>query len=174
MSAGDSGKTAGGFVRLSCRYSNGLVKTTVARAVAQQGPEFRVLSSEQFEPGLVLTAWASFLPAGQACRVKAVHCGPQAGSFLLDLELLPAGRLSPVPPPAAAQKPPVSFTVYAGELAARLDAAGRAPYYRAAFSHAGPRERQGFLKSTAAAVFLLLAQKGWLDSSELLPKLRSR
>lgn len=157
-------------VRLRCRYSNGLVTNALARAVSHEGDVLRVLCSEQFEAGVQLTAQASFLSGAQACRVLSARRSEQPGYFLLDLKL-PAA-VQPAPAPQVA-KAPVDFTIFAAELAARLDDAGAVPLYRAAFQRATSRERQGFIQCAAAAIFVLLARKGHLDASQVLKKLKT-
>ena len=88
MGAEESPKVAAAPVRLICRYSNGVVKSFLARGVSRKDELLRVLTSEQFEPGIELTVMAPFLSAAQSCRVMGIQRGHEPGYSLLELRLL--------------------------------------------------------------------------------------
>jgi len=165
----DASKIAGSPVRLTCRYSNGIVKTFVARAVSLDGLALQVLCTEGFEPGIGLTVMAAFLSGGQSSRVTAVKRDPKAG-FLVSLQLQP---VIVAKPPAKAIKTSsaakAAFSRYAKQLADKLAFAGKTPYRKAAF---GRGVQQGYVAVTAAAVLLLLAEKNQLDAVAILERVR--
>ena len=185
MGAEETKRVADTPVRLMCRYSNGIVKSYLARALSfeskgegqGEGQVLRVLTNEQFEPGIPLTAMAAFLPSNMVGRVTAVTRSERPGYFVLELSLrLPppaAPKPQPVPAPAAQTlQARQALTRFAAALAGRLEASGNVPLYNAAFECAMVNEKQGFLVSTAVAVFLLLAQKEQVDSAQVLGRLR--
>jgi hypothetical protein len=167
----EANKVAGTSVRLICRYTNGVVKSFLSRAISFEGKKLQVLVNEQFEPGIPLTVMSTFLPASRIGRVMKVERGQQAGWFIVEVSLQPPVPV-PAKPKATAQPQPehVSFTSIAGNLAARLEAAGGVPYYKAAFETAAVSEKQAISACTAAAVFLLLSGHEMVDSAQVLMK----
>jgi len=165
----DASKIAGSTVRLTCHYSNGLVKNYVARAVSLEGQVLQVACADGFEPGIGLTVMASFLSGRQSSRVTAVRRDAKAGSYVVSLELQPASVSRGAPAravkPSSASK--AAFSRYATQLADKLAFAGKKPYRKAAF---GRGVQPGFVAATAAAVLLLLADKNQLDAVAILER----
>jgi hypothetical protein len=164
-------------VRLSCRYSNGLVISYVARAVAYDDSSLRVLSSEYFERGIKLSIMAPFLPGVVACRVAATARNrEQPAYFELDLQFL--NKQAPVVEErqkvlviAAPQLLVDEVAEAARELASRLES-GYALPFPAVLQEISPSQRQLFLAVGAAAVALLLQDKGTLDLRYLIESTR--
>jgi hypothetical protein len=76
-------------IRLTCRYSNGVVVSYGARALAYNESSLRVLSSENFEQGIHLNVIAPFLEGVASCRVTATcRSRKQPPYFELDLKLV--------------------------------------------------------------------------------------
>jgi hypothetical protein len=170
----DASKIAGSTVRLTCRYSNGIVKNFVARAVSLEGQMLQVTCSEGFEPGIGLTVMAPFLTGGQTSLVTAVTRDAKVGLQIISLKLQPAPITLRVPVKAAKAVKPSSaakaaFSRYANQLADKLAFAGKKPYRKAAF---GKGVQHGFVAATAAAALLLLAEKKQLDAVAILDRLR--
>src|SRR5580658_6051781 len=82
-----SQKIADAAVRLVCRYSNGIMESTVARAIGMKGPVLRVLCRTQYEMGVQVTVMAAFLPRTTPGQVTAVLRGEEPGSWVVDLRL---------------------------------------------------------------------------------------
>ena len=169
MNAG--AKVEGSTVRLTCRYSNGVVKNYVARAVSLEGQVLQVISAEGFEPGISLSAMAEFLTGRQTSQVIGAKRDPR-GSYLLELLLEPPPVSRPAP--AKAVKPrsaaKAAFSRYATQLADKLTVAGKKPYRAAAFDQRGGQH--GFVAATAAAVLLLLSEKNQVDAVAILERVR--
>ncbi len=165
----DASKIAGSPVRLICRYSNGMVKNFVARAVSLDGQALEILCTEGFEPGIGLTIMAGFLSGQQSSRVAAVKRDPKAG-FLVSLLLDPVTVAKPLPKAVkTSSAAKAAFSRYAKQLADKLAFAGKTPYRKAAF---GRGVQQGYVAVTAAAVLMLLAEKNQLDALAVLERVK--
>ena len=130
------------------------------------------MCSEGFEPGITLSAVAPFLSGNRTGLVTAAKRDVKTGLFVLELTLESAPapqrptRAKVSKPSAAAQ---AAFCRYAQQLADKLSLARKKPYRLAAFGKAGGQE--GYVAATAAAVFLLLAEKKQVDALAILPRL---
>ena len=160
-------------IRLSCRYSNGAVVSYGARALAYDDSSMQVLSSENFEPGIRLNILAPFLKGIVSCRVvAAARSREQPAYFELDLRILKK------PPPAVPQKKelpveavsrllPEEAAVAARELAGRLERGGTLRFAEV-IQEIPSSQRPVYLAVAAAAVVLLLQDKGTLDLRHLM------
>lgn len=166
-------------IRMSCRYSNGLTVSYGARALAYDDSSLRVLSSEDFARGITLNIFAPFWEGITACRVAAsARNRKQPAYFELELSLLK----KPLPAARAKKKPAVEQTrkaipqkvAFAAEqMAAALELAadkGISQVWR----QLPPSRRPLFLTVSAAAVLLLLQEKGLLDVQNLLAGAKER
>ncbi|MBI4442484.1 MAG: hypothetical protein HY649_03810 [Acidobacteria bacterium] len=159
-------------IRLSCRYSNGAVVSYGARALAYDDSSLQVLSSENFEQGIRLNILAPFLQGIVSCRVVAAsRSREQPAYFELNLRILKK------PPPAAPQKKlpveavsrllPEEAALAARELAGRLER-GDTLRWAHIIEEIPASQRPVYLTVTAAAVALLLQDKGTLDLRHLM------
>ncbi len=94
-------------VRLSCRYSNGMVVNFAGRVLSHEEETLRVVTSAQFDVGIPLTATCDVLPGPTVCRVaKVTRWEDQAGFFLLELNhSAPTKRAPPKAPSATTAGP---------------------------------------------------------------------
>jgi hypothetical protein len=169
----DPSKIADAPVRLVCRYSNGILESTVARAMAMKGSVLRVICRTNYEPGIQVTVMAAFLPRTTPGQITSVSRGKEPGTWIVDLRL----RAVAMPVIAGAVQveqetaPLVAMREAAGTLARRLDAAGWIPFYHAAFERAPASERPAMLAATETAVFSLLEERGLVSMSVLLNRI---
>ncbi len=155
-------KVADQPVRVVCRYANGLMQSSVARGQSLNGDILRVLTREQYEPGITVTVMAAFLDKTQTARVTAYRRTAEAGVFLMELLLRPVpGVIAPAA--ETAQSSGERFRQGASALAKRLEDAGWCPYYEAVFERATASERALFLAATEIAVFKMVAEYGLAD-----------
>ena len=155
-------------VRLSCRYSNGVVVSYVARAVAFDDFGIKVLSAEGFEKDVQLSVLAPFIEGIVPCRVAAAsRSRDHTGYFELLLKFLK----KPKPAPQAKKAPPVeeghflipeNMARAALEFAAKLEQLDPWPISRV-LQEIPAAERTLLLIVAAAATSLLLHEKGILD-----------
>lgn len=180
-------------VRLSCRYSNGMVMTFMGRLVSHEDETLRVVTSEKFDVGIPLTATCDLLSGPTVFRVaKVTRWEDQAGYFLLELQ--PPTQPTPTrPKPATLQalagppatstvaKParpelraktavPEAFRAAAAVLADRLVLVGPRATLQDALDGMRPRSAKACVW-VAATALLLLAQRNGL--AESLPLVRS-
>lgn len=166
-------------IRLTCRYSNGTVVSYGARALAYDDSSLRVLSSEGFEKGISLNVLAPFLGGIASCRVAgASRSSQQPGYFELQLKFLkkplPAAQQMKEAPQASARKGvPEDLARAAEELAERLESA-RGQLFSEVLKRAPASPRPLFLLVSAAAVLLLLQEKGLLDARHVLETVRRK
>lgn len=157
-------------IRLTCRYSNGIVVSYVARMISYDDKSLRVLSSESFDRGIRLNVLTPIFNGIMLCRVNAVSRSSQTGYFELDLRLLP--KAEPAPQPAI-----VSMATSGGVLGAQL-ATVLSDFASRLEQHPGrtcslvlrenpPENRFLILPMLAAAVALLLQEKEMLDLRHL-------
>lgn len=163
-------------IRLSCRYSNGAVVSYGARALAYNDSSLQVLSSENFEKGIRLNILAPFLEGIASCRVAATaRSREQPAYFELDLRFLkkpvPAAPAKKVTVEAAGRLLPEEAALAAQELAARLERSDT-PRFAEVLREISSSQRPLFLAVSAAAVVLLLQDKGALDLRHLMEKVR--
>ncbi len=183
-----TGKKALLRVRLSCRYSNGIVMTFVGRVVSHEDETLRVATSEKFDVGIPLTATCDLLSGPTVFRVANVtRWEDQAGFFLLELHLLT--RPKPAAPQALAGPPattvvaqpaapelrtktavPEAFRSAAAVLADRLVLVGPRATLQEALDGMSRRSAKACVW-VAATALLLLAQRNGL--AEPLPLVRS-
>src|ERR1022692_2604307 len=169
----ESPKIADAPVRLVCRYSNGIMESTMARGVAMKGSVLKVLCRTQYEVGIKMTVMGAFLPHTTPGQVIAVLRGQEPGMWVVDL------RLRPVAAPVTAKvdqeeqhtAPILAMRDAAVTLAKRLDAAGWVPFFHAAFEHSSPSERPAMLAATEMAVFALLEERELASTDELLARI---
>lgn len=155
-------------VRLSCRFSNGMVMSYGARAVSCEGETLRVLTSEKFEPGVALQVTSPVLARPTVYRVaKVSRSEGQAGFFLVDLRVL----APPTPKPAARRPIPEVLREAAAELAERLEAAGPQATLYGALSATTSRQAGAFVVASLAAVLALVQRKGLADTLSLVRSL---
>ena len=84
-------------IRMTCRYSNGIIVTYGGHALAYDSSSLRVLSGDNFEKGISLRVIAPFLDGIAACRVaSSSRSQEQPGRFEVELRFLkkpvPAAR----------------------------------------------------------------------------------
>lgn len=175
-------------VRLSCRYSNGIVMTFVGRVVSHEEGTLRVVTSEKFDVGIPLTATCDLLSGPTVFRVaKVTRWEDQAGFFLVELQ--PPTRPKPATPQALAGPPattsvakpaqpelraktavPEALRAAAAVLADRLVLVGPRATLQEALDGMRPRSAKACVW-VAATALLLLAQRNGL--AEPLPLVRS-
>jgi len=175
-------------VRLSCRYSNGMVVNFAGRVLSHEDETLRVVTSTNFDVGIPLTATCDVLPGPTVCRVaKVTRWEDQAGFFLLELHH--SARKKPAAPQASsataagsnAAKPaapeprskiavPEAFRTAAGVLADRLVLVGPRATLQEALDGMRPRSAKACVWVAATALLLLAQRKGL---AEPLPLLRS-
>ncbi len=164
---------------MSCRYSNGMTVSYGARALAYDDSSLRVLSSEDFERGLQLNIFAPFLKGITACRVVAsARNRKQPAYFELELSFLkkqlPAAQSEEKPAVEQTRKAIPEEVAFAAErMAAALELAtdqGVSQVWR----QFPPSRRPLLLTVGAAAVLLLLQEKGLLDVQNLLAGVKEK
>jgi hypothetical protein len=167
-----SQKIADAAVRLVCRYSNGIMESTVTRAIGMKGSVLRVMSRTNYEMGVQVTVMAAFLPRTTPGQVTAVLRGEEPGTWVVDLRLrsvaMPLAAAAPVESDTA---PIIEMRDAAVRLARRLDAAGWIPFFNAAFERSSATERPAMLAATEMAVFALLEERDLASSTELLARI---
>ena len=166
-------------IRMSCRYSNGMIVSYGARALAYDDSSLRVLSSEDFDRGIRLNIFAPFLEGITSCRVTASSRNrEQPAYFELELSFLK----KPLPAARAEAKTAVEQTrraiprevAFAAEqMAAALELAADKRISQVWRQFPASR-RPLFLTVCAAAVLLLLQEKGLLDMQNLLAGVKER
>jgi hypothetical protein len=169
----DQAKVVDAPVRVVCRYSNGIMESTVARGIMMKGNVLRVLCRTSFDPGIQVTVMAGFLARTSPAQIAAVTRGKEPGTYVVDLRLRPTAmsvvsgpvKMEPETPPATRLKEA------ARTLAARLDSAGWVPFYGAAFERATPSERPAMLAATEVAVYTLLEERGLTSVRVLLNRI---
>jgi hypothetical protein len=171
----DASKVTDAAVRLVCRYSNGIMESTVARAITMKGAVLRVMSRTSYEMGVQVTVMAAFLPRTTPGQVTAILRGEEPGTWVVDLRLrsvaMPLATAAPVESETA---PILEMREAAVRLAKRLDAAGWIPFFNAAFERSSPTERPAMLAATEMAVFALLEERDLAGATELLARIGER
>jgi hypothetical protein len=163
-------------VRLSLRYSNGVVESHNVRAIGYDENTLRVVSSREFEKGSTLTVLAPFLEGISTCWVFGCARSQELpGSFELVLQFAKRpvfATASPTPlPHQQKQRAPARHDAMMQEATELLiNGLYRLPPPR--FSqvlHEIPAElRSAALVSAAAAVVFLLQQKGLVNLGRLI------
>lgn len=159
-------------VRLVIRYSNGIMQSGVARAVAMKGTVLRVTTREQYETGWKLTAMAAFLPATTPAIVGKVARGTEPGTWTVDLTLRPVAPSLTSLNRDIQEGSPAALRATAASLASRLDLLGPLPYRKAAFDGATEADRGLRLAATELAVYALLETIGLASKEILMHRLR--
>lgn len=176
-------------VRLSCRYSNGMVVNFAGRLLSHEEETLRVVTSAKFDVGIPLTATCDVLPGPTVCRVANVtRWEDQAGFFVLDLNH--SARSKPAAPGAssataaannaaepAAPEPrskiavPEAFRTAAGVLADRLVLVGARATLQEALDGLRPRSAKACVWVAATALLLLARRNGLAEPLELVRSL---
>ena len=154
-------------VRLTCRFSNGLTQSVIARGIAMKDRVLRVQVREKYEAGVQLSVIAPFLSRITPAHVTAFGRGAEPGTFLVDLTLKDFMEPAVTATGTVVEFSAASLKETARALAGRLQGAGRLPYQKAAFAGVPLAERPRMLAVTELAVIALLEEKG-LASRSLL------
>jgi len=169
-------------IRLSCRYSNGAVVSFVARALICDDSSLRVLSAENFEKGVQLNVLAPFLDGISYCSVStSSRSRKDAGFYELDLKFLKTPKPVALPKTTApAERPkttvpaeekhptiPQEVVLAAQKLAERLEKGASLPFSEVIELFL-PAQRLTLLAINAAAVALLMQEKGLVDVKHLV------
>ena len=159
-------------IRLTCRYSNGIIVSYVARAISYDDKSVRILSSESFERGIRLNVLAPFLNSITPCRVDAVSRSRQESAYFeLNLRLIPKAENAPQPANASTGSLDsllvnVRIATALAKFANRLEEhSGRTCWL--ALRDTPPEERPLIMPMLAAAVAILLQEKQRVDLRHL-------
>lgn len=160
-------------VRLSLRYSNGIVLTQSARALSYDENSLRVLSSQPFEQGATLSVLASFFDGITTCWVFGIsRSRDRPGLFELDIQFAKKSVLVSQSP-AARQKQPRQ-PARQEPIEHLLTGLYRLPPLR--FSQVlreiSPESRFAALVAATAAVIFLLQEKGIVNLGRLVQNVR--
>jgi hypothetical protein len=169
----DSPKVVDAPVRLVCRYSNGIMESTVARGMEMKGGVLRVTCRRNFEVGIQMTVMAAFLAHTTPGQVTAVRRADEPGTWVVDLRLraLAMPAITATVQVQSETAPVVAMREAAGTLAKRLESAGWIPFFHAAFERATASERPAMLAATEMAVFSLLDERGLASLDPLLNRI---
>lgn len=149
-------------VRLTCRFSNGLVMSYTGRVLDYEGGILRVLTNESLDVGVPVTAITPVLSGPTTCRVRRAERSPELpGYFVVELRALQKPKAPPLHVPEA-------MRAAALELAARLVRGGPRCTLAQALAGMDPPQTLACLQATAAAVLLLVHAKGLADPVPLL------
>lgn len=160
-------------VRLNCRYSNGIVKTFLARAVSYEGGVLHVLTTEKFEVGISLRVLSPLLSGPTAFRVAGLtKSEDQRGSFLMEMHALTPLESSAVSKPPVTAAIPQVFRAAAAELADRLELIGAEGTLREALEGMSPTHARICVWAAVGAVLVLAERNGFADPLPLLRSLR--
>jgi len=166
-------------VRLSLRYSNGVVVSHNARALACDENSLRLLSSQEFEKGSTLTVLAPFLDGIATCWVfGCVRSRELPGCFELVLHFAKKPAFAAVSALARPQeqKQRTSLRDEALQDATELLINGLyrlpPPQFSQVLHEIPPELRSPALVSAAAAVIFLLQQKGSVNLVRLIGDVR--
>jgi hypothetical protein len=163
-------------VRLSLRYSNGIVLTHNARALRYDEDSLRVLSNQPFEQGAALSVLAPFFDGITTCWVFGISKSPeQPGYFELDLQFAKKPIFVSQSPVARRKLPRHADRVAAQEAIDRLiTGLYRLPpppfsqVIRELLSELHPTA----LAASGAAVIFLLHEKGIVNLGRLVHDVR--
>jgi hypothetical protein len=159
-------------VRLSLRYSNGVVESHNARALTYDESSLRVLSSREFEKGTTLSVFAPFLDGIATCWVFGITRSDELpGHFELFLQFAKKPGLVTVSPLAAQKQrsaPRSDLLQEATELLINGLYRLPPPRFSRVLQEIAPDLRPAALVSAAAAVIFLLQQKGLANLARLI------
>lgn len=166
-------------VRLSLRYSNGIVLTHNVRALSYDENALRVLSSQPFEQGATLTVLAPFFDGIATCWVFGISKSQeQPGYFEIDLQFAKKPVLVSQAPqsPAARRKQPRPAQRVAAQEAIEHLITGLyrlpSPPFSQVIRELPPTSRSAALVASAAAVIFLLQGKGIVNLDRLVQNVR--
>ena len=163
-------------VRLSLRYSNGIVLSHNARALSYDEASLRVLSSHPLEQGATLSVLAPFFDGITTCWVFGISRSPeQPGYFELDLQFAKKPILVSQSPVARRKQPRQAERVAAqGAIERLITGLYRLPPppFSQVLRELPPESRSAALVASAAAVIFLLHEKGIVNLGRLVQNVR--
>jgi hypothetical protein len=163
-------------VRLSLRYSNGIVLTHSARALRYDENSLRILSSQPFERGATLSVLAPFVDGIATCWVFGISGSTeQPGYFELDLQFVKKPVLVPQSPAPRRKLPRRADRVAAQEAIETLITGLYRlppPPFSQVIRELPPESRSTALVTTAAAVIFILQRKGLVNLGRLIEHVR--
>ena len=159
-------------VRLSVRYSNGIVLTHNVRALSYDENSLRVLSSQPFEKGATLSVLAPFFEGITTCWVFGIAgCKERPGYFELELQFVKKPILVSQSPAVRRKSPRRAEQVAAQEAIERLITGLYrlpSPPFSQVLRELPPESRSTALVASAAAVIFLLQRKGLVNLGRLV------
>jgi len=163
-------------VRLSLRYSNGIVLTHNARALSYDENSLRVLSSQPFEKGATLSVLAPFFEGITTCWVfEIAGSKDQPGYFELDLQFVKKPVLVSQSPVVRRKLPRKAEQVAVREAIERLITGLYrlpSPPFSQVLRELPPESRSTALVAAAAAVIFTLQRKGLVNLDRLVRNVR--
>ncbi len=155
-------------VRMTCRFSNGIMLSYYARVITTSKSSIHLMSANPFEHGVQLNLVAPFLNGIVSCRVYRVRRS-EIDRSLFDLELRVVKELG-MEKDDEARLSPLSLeqlTETTGQLADQLEKSMETPF-RKIIRNLPESERHPFLMASITAVSALMQEKGYLDLQHAL------